>query len=573
MKLAVGLFVGCALAGSGTAAEPLRVSAYATAGGIVRYLGPPEKRAAVTETLRRLGVNGIFLEGRRGDEYVPPKLLAELRDHFRAAGFRVAGGIATVPGKSFGVRQNEPLGWLNWQNEKTQREIAHFFRENAAVFDRLIVDDFYCTGDTSPESDRARRGRPWSEYRQDLLVGLLEPMMFAPARAVRPDIELIIKYPQWYDRFHVFGYAPDRMSQPFPRVWVGTEVRNPETQRMGFVQPTQGYMNFRWITSVAGGKVEGAWFDHIECTAQNFVDQAYMSILAGARELTLFHLGDLIEGHPGHRPYLAALPELAELAGQVRGQTREGWVFYKPVGSDAEENLFVADYLGMLGLPLEPRAQWPAETRAVVLAVQAAADPAVMERARKMVEAGGAVLFTPQALRKLGDEAQRWAGVTVGPSPRSGAAAAAGSKGRMTTLAVPLEVDAAVDAPPAATRLVAQVSGKNVPLLTVRRAGRGQVLVLNIRTFSEADYRATGEFLLPPKALGWPALPREVADPLRAALLQPAGLRFSAPARVALFRFARGAYAYNFLPEPAPVEWMGQRVTLPANRGQWLDSR
>jgi hypothetical protein len=97
--------------------------------------------------------------------------------------------------------------------------------------------------------------------------------------------------------------------------------------------------------------------------------------------------------------------------------------------------------------------------------------------------------------------------------------------------------------------------------------------VLNIRTFSEADYRATGEFLLPPKALGWPALPREVADALRGAILEPTGVRFSAPARVALFRFARGGYAYNFLPVPAPVEWMGKPITLPANRGQWLEGR
>jgi hypothetical protein len=51
---------------------------------------------------------------------------------------------------------------------------------------------------------------------------------------------------------------------------------------MGFVQPTQGYMNYRWLTDVIGDKVEAAWFDHIECTAQNFVDQAWQSVLAGA---------------------------------------------------------------------------------------------------------------------------------------------------------------------------------------------------------------------------------------------------------------------------------------------------
>ena len=152
-------------------------------------------------------------------------------------------------------------------------------------------------------------------------------MMIDPARAARPDIRMIIKFPQWYDRFHLFGYDPPRMAALFDQVWVGTEVRDPKTRRMGYVQPTEGYMNFRWLASVAGTKTTGAWFDHIECPANVFADQAFMSVLAGARELTLFRLGDLMEGHPGDAVLARRMPELFELAAKVSGKQPHGCRF------------------------------------------------------------------------------------------------------------------------------------------------------------------------------------------------------------------------------------------------------
>src|SRR3972149_9715944 len=180
---------------------------------------------------------------------VPSDTLRVVGDYFVERGVEVSGGIATVPGASFGVRQNERLGWLNYEAEKTQRDMAQFFAENAAVFDELIIDDFYCTADTSPESQQARGGRSWGQYRQDLLVSLLERMIVQPARGARPTVRLIQKYPQWYDRFQMFGYDPARMPAAFDRIWVGTEVRNPKTRRMGFVQPTEGYFNYRWLAA------------------------------------------------------------------------------------------------------------------------------------------------------------------------------------------------------------------------------------------------------------------------------------------------------------------------------------
>jgi hypothetical protein len=365
---------------------------YATAGDVNRYLGTAEGREGVSETLRRFQASRLFLEGRRGDEYVEPERLAELREYFRGKGVRTTGAIATVPGKQFGVRQNEKLGWLNWEAEKTRRDVGRFFTENAAVFDEIIVDDFYCTADTTSESERARGARGWGQYRQDLLVSLIEPLMR------RPGVRLILKYPQWYDRFHRFGYDPERMSAKVEEVWVGTEVRNPETPRMGYVQPTEGYINFRWLRSVAGAKVKGAWFDHIECTAQNFVDQAWQSVLAGAEELTLFHLGDLMEGHPGHAPFLKAWPEMERLAAMVRGQEARGVPFYKPAGSDGDGDLYLPDYLAMAGLPVAPVARYPEGAPVVVLGAQAADDPRLREHLR------GTVVVTPALVKRLGQQ-------------------------------------------------------------------------------------------------------------------------------------------------------------------------
>ena len=119
--------------------EPLRVSVYATAGDVLRHLTSAEHRGKVIAALKPLQVSRVFLEGRRGDEYVPPSTMVEVRDFLAAQGIRSAGGIATVPGGSFGVRQdehakNEHRGWhaanlSQLSNDRhTEMSEAKFFR-------------------------------------------------------------------------------------------------------------------------------------------------------------------------------------------------------------------------------------------------------------------------------------------------------------------------------------------------------------------------------------------------------------------------------------------------------------
>ena len=106
----------------------------------------------------------------------------QVRDFLRRYDFRVAGGIATVPGRDFGVCGNSSLKWFNWQNEKPQRDLEGVMRTAAQVFDEFIIDDVSCTADTSQESDAARQGRSWSDYRRDLLAALSTKVFIGPAR-------------------------------------------------------------------------------------------------------------------------------------------------------------------------------------------------------------------------------------------------------------------------------------------------------------------------------------------------------------------------------------------------------
>ncbi|HNQ89451.1 MAG TPA: serine hydrolase [Verrucomicrobiota bacterium] len=549
----------------------LELSIYATAGDVLAHLAPPDARARTLRALRRLEIDRVFLEGRRGDEYVPPESLSDVRDFLHRHGIRAAGGIATVPGRTFGTRQNTPLGWLHWESPRTRGDVRRFFEENAAVFDEIIVDDFFCTADTSPESELARGNRTWSEYRRELLTSLIGPLMIDPARKRNPAVRMILKFPQWYDRFHLFGYDPPLMAPAFDQVWVGTEVRNPRTARMGYVPPTEGYMNFTWLASATGNRTVGAWFDHIECTPENFIDQAWQSVLAGARELTLFHLGDVVNEHPGDSLLAQHRARLSSLARRVQEQPRSGIAFYKPPGGDADDNLYLADFLGMLGLPVVPVAQYPTDARVVVLAAQAAADPAILARVRQHLSRGATLLVTPAFVRRLGDDGPPIAGVEVAPAAVPGTAITLSARTTDTALNQPIEIDRGVVLRGAQAVLTARSASSAHAFLTRHQYLKGDVWLLNTRTFDETEFGGTGEWLLCPRPLGLSELAQPALGILQRACLDPLGVRASLPAGVGLTFHGPHACLYNFQDQPTTVRWNRRTLRLEPHAACWLD--
>lgn len=540
--------------------DDLVLGAYLTAGTVEGLFELEQDPVAL---LRQYGFTRVTVEVYRSGQIVPPGHLARVRDHFRDHGFEVVGGIATTPGGETGVRQEGPLDWYNWQNPKTRQDLETVMRSVAPLFDVFVIDDFLCTGDVSEESVQARGDRSWSQYRCELMASVARDVFIAPATEANPDITMIVKFPQWYDLFHEYGYAVASHAARFERVWVGTETRGARTQRYGFVQPYEAFVNYRWIASIAPDKTESAWFDHGDCDALDFVDQAYQSVLAGARVLTVFNFADVIGGHPGDALLAQEFDRLADLAAAVRAAPVQGVAAYKPVGSDAGGNLYLMDFMGMLGVPLVPMAAFPSEAKALFLPVQAAADPGGFSKLQEYLSRGGRAIVTAGFLERV-PEAVALAGVepVLFEHIQASAIMANGEP-----VPVPHGLDLAALLKPGDTEVLLEaiVDAAPVAFLTRRRVQGGEICVLNCHTFSQADFDAVGEVLLAPRPLGLLELPQPAADTLRAAFSEPLGLMLEAPARVSMQPLGeRALFIQNYNETPVTIALRAPAITAGA---------
>jgi len=485
----------------------LRFGSYATSRQVEQLATDKAVRIRTWNTIQRMGITKFYIEVYRSGHVVLPEHLIFVRNWLQEKNIDVVGGIATVPGGDFGVRQKGPLGWFNWQNEKTQRDIEKVIRTAAGIFDTFIVDDFLCTGDVSEESRAAKGARSWGEYRRTLLTELAQSIFVGPAKEVNPIITMIVKYPQWYDRFHLFGYDTETLPQIFDQVWVGTETRGRSTQRFGFVQPYEGFVNYRWLADIAGDKIGGAWFDHGDCAEHDFLDQAYMSVLAGAPELVFFNFGNVMQGHPDHKKIIAEFNRLADLAAFVREHPAIGVPAYKPPNSDPAGDMYIMDFIGMLGIPLVPVHKFPESAPVVFLPAQAAADPSLLKHINRARARGAYLIITTNLLIASPDKDEL--ARIVGTSPNIQSKPIRGSlmsyspgtqKFEKTNVKIDLELP--IETKAGSGDILCTTGNRQVALLTITDTPNSGIALLNTHTYSQADFDAVGEVLLCPRPLG-----------------------------------------------------------------------
>jgi hypothetical protein len=554
----------------------LRLASYATSREVEQLATDQDVRTRAWQAIERMGITKLYIEVYRGGHVVSAEHLTFTRDWLQQRGIEVVGGIATVPGGDFGVRQEGPLGWFNWQNEKTQRDLEKVVRMAAGIFETFIIDDFLCTGDVSAESRAAKGDRSWGQYRRALLTDLAYSVFVKPAKEVNPDITMIIKYPQWYDRFHLFGYDTQTLPALFDKVWVGTETRGRNTRRFGFVQPYEGFVNYRWLAGIAGDKIGGAWFDHGDCAEHDFIDQAYTSVLAGAAELVFFSFADVMGGHPDHEKVIAQFDRLADLAAFVREHPVVGIPAYKPPNSDPGGDMYIMDFLGMLGIPLVPVHRFPENAPVIFLPAQAAADPNLLDHVNEARARGAQLIVTTSMLAASahGDELARMAG--IGANVQSNPARArlklpAAQEPQDANVLIDLESPIEGKAGPGNIlctsgdkQLVLLAVNETPPRLLAEDKSGGRIALLNTHTYSQADFDAVHEVLLCPRPLGLLAMDGPDLAALReafgngAAALQKLGIpTFDGPSCVTFHPFGLpdrgGCVVQNFNDKPVDV--------------------
>ena len=534
----------------------LKISTYATAHCIKENFSTPDGRKKVLATLKINGISKVYLEVYRSGLVLAPDSLKKYIKFIKENGFEVVGGIATVPGDDFAKKQEGPLTWCNWQNKKTQDDFSEVMKSVAPLFDTFVVDDFLCTGDTSIESKNAKGAQSWSVYRRALLTRLQEEILIRPAKQANPKLKIIIKYPQWYDRFHMFGYDVETGPKLFDEVWVGTETRGQYTQRFGFVQPYEGFINYRWISTFGGKKMGGAWFDYGDCTAEDFVEQAYQSVLAGAKELVFFSMYDLLQDHPGNRLMQQKFAELADLAKVVAQNPVIGTFGYKPPQSDAGGDLYLLDGIGMFGVSLIPASTYPADAKLVLLPTQAASDKDILRKIETSLQKGSRIVVTAGFLASSpdGEKIARLAGIQWPVAIKPVEAAEIISQSQPVAMKIPLKLEASLKTNGSTVLLEAKNGAERIPFLLKNK--EGNIYVLNVHTFSESDFAAVGEVLLSPRQLGIYDMPREWANTLRSALQLTILPVMDAPARVSFQQLSDGSFVVqNYNQVPAEVKF------------------
>ena len=218
------------------------------------------------------------------------------------------------------------------------------------------------------------------------------------------------------------------------------------------------------------------------------------------------------------------------------------------------------DYLAMLGLPIVPVSKFPAGAPVIMLGSQAAGEPDLVAAMKRELAHGSTLILTPALLRRIDPEAAALAGVTVSPQVQLGV----GDCG--------MEVDLGLAATTAEKRVSIPAQGRQVPVLTLRKAGGGTIIVLNVRTFLKNDPGGLAQgmtdtgWLMPPYRLGLPEIDQPLIDALRRDLLAPLKTSLAAPTKVAYYMLGDAKVLYNFRPRTVGSE--AGRQCYPV-AGQW----
>jgi hypothetical protein len=378
----------------------LKISTLFTAQNVRDHLSSEQGVSNAIDWCKKTGVTHVFIETYRDNYTAERKTLENAKAKFQAEGFEVSGCVTTTRiGKS-------SKGWNGiscYTNQGTQNQLQKIFEYTASLFDEIMIDDFLFTDCKCDECQQARGEESWADYRCDLMVKVSRDRILGAAKKVNPNARIIIKYPQWYEEFHNRGYEVLRQTADYDRIWVGTETRDFDNQRWGGKVQYEAYYIMRWLGEIGGEKTGGGWFDPYGTTEDTYVEQARQTVLADAKEMLLFCYGSLLRdtGPANVEELRAEIPGLFKLAELVRGKPIKGITASKPPNSDAFDEQYVFDFVGMLGLPLVPTARINTDAEAAFFAVHALEDPGFDDKLKRMLAASKPVLITDGLAKRL----------------------------------------------------------------------------------------------------------------------------------------------------------------------------
>ncbi|MCR5685799.1 MAG: hypothetical protein K6G81_10345 [Lachnospiraceae bacterium] len=367
---------------------------YVTVGDVINIRDFDEFEKTFEHISGPVHIDKVYLEYWRGNQWADKEHMLKVKEFFEKKGIKTSGGITTT---AVGTEGFESLCYSNPQHIADLKKAVELC---AQTFDEFIFDDFYFTNCRCENCIKAKGERSWSEFRMDQKLEVTKETVMKTAKRINPGVNVIIKYPQWFEYYNETGY--DLVNEPkyFDSIYTGTETRNPEYSQQ-HLPKYLGYFIMRYLESAAPGRNLGGWFDPFDCNYNltSYLEQGYLTLFGKAKEVTLFCLGALRKETPWRLMAPAvgeAFRECDEYLDKLGNPV--GAAAYRPGGARGENDLH--SYLGMCGIPLEPCIDYPTDAGTVFLTEGASADREIFEKMKETMLAGGECIVTSGFVRK-----------------------------------------------------------------------------------------------------------------------------------------------------------------------------
>ena len=391
--------------------------------GWVNHITEEELRKQADFLQKYVGIDKIYLETYR-DEFAKKDQLDMFKRVMKDYGIEVSGGITTVtPDLNETDKKRQRLfNTFCYCNEPMRARLKEVSEYTASQFDEFIIDDFFFTQCQCEDCIREKGERSWEEFRLEKMMEVSRDLIIGPAKKVNPKIHIIIKYPNWRESFAQTGYNPGQQPEIFDSIYTGTETRH-GAQTDQHLPRYLSYSLMRYFESVAPGRNGGGWFDPFDCDRiDTYLEQAYLTAFAKPKEIMMF-CWPALAGNKRATPLGFMYKKLDAIVGQL-GEPL-GLKTYLPFNSQGEDHL--EDFLGMIGVPMEPVCEFPAYSEVagagvkagankVLLTASALKDEKIFSKLEAFVRAGGNAIvtggFVIGALKKWPEQLGQLTGVS-----------------------------------------------------------------------------------------------------------------------------------------------------------------
>lgn len=535
--------------------DNFNVAIYCTISDVIKMADEAYLEQSVNLIEKSFKIDKVYLETHRRHTLINADTLSMVKRFFEKRGIATSGGITTTSRNSAFTGFNL-FCYSNEQEKDYLKEVTKF---TAKHFDEVIFDDFYFTTCTCEKCVQSKGNKSWADYRLQIKRDFSREVVKA-AKAVNPKVNMIIKYPNWYEYYQDTGYNLKDESAIFDMIYTGTETRDPEYHQQ-HLQPYHGYSIMRYLENVKPGLNGGGWVDP---GARRYLDrygeQLALTLFAKSKEITLFNFGSLTEWiHKSQKEY-KAISSIAPTAGYVFDKvdcfadklgSPVGLACYRPFHSSGES--YLHSYLGMLGIPIELTPEFPSEEKTILLTESAKKDENIISKIKKHLTEGKNIIITSGLLRALQDE-----GLNDIVGARYGSSKIISNAFTDLKFSNIYKSDKEIIFPEiefstnnAWKSICAMSNGNSYPLLLNASYGKGKISVLTI----------------PDNFADLYDIPEETLSKIKGYLLNDFEIKLESPGKVALFLYDNNSFIiYSFLPYRTDVS-----IVIKQTKGKLVD--